>query len=122
MMAKLMFVDDDEMTLDLMEKTASILGYSAVLCSQGKEAINKAISQKPDIIFIDLGLEDIDGLKLMKMIRETKELSSIPIFIVTAGHSDQDEEKSLAAGASGFLQKPIRFDDLTNAIEKYFKE
>ncbi len=120
-MAKLMFVDDDELTLTLMEKTANILGHSSILCSQGTETIKKAILNKPDLIFIDIGLEDIDGLDLLKKIHEEPQLSSIPLFIVTAGHSAQDEEKSLAAGASGFLQKPLRFDDLTNAIEKYIK-
>jgi CheY-like chemotaxis protein len=120
-MAKLMFVDDDELTLSLMEKTANILGHSSVLCSHGNETIKKAIANKPDLIFIDIGLEDIDGLVLLKKIHEEPQLSSIPLFIVTAGHSAQDEEKSLAAGASGFLQKPLRFDDLANAIEKFIK-
>ncbi len=118
-MAKLMFVDDDELTLMLMEKTADILGHESIICTNATHVMELVNKNRPDLIFVDLGLQEIDGLTLTGMLKSNPETKQIPVVIVTAGRSEEDEEISLAAGASGFLNKPLRFDDLTNAIEKF---
>jgi DNA-binding response OmpR family regulator len=115
-MAKVLFVDDDMLTLQLMDTASMLLGHQAILCANGKTAMTVAKEQKPDLILIDLGLQDMDGLTLTKMLANQIDTSRIPILIVTAGHTLEDEQKSLQAGARGMLQKPLRLEVLKQAI------
>ncbi len=118
-MAKLMFIDDNEATLTLMERISCILGHQFIACSDECYALEQAQESSPDLIFIDLGLQNIDGLTLLKSLQENRTTAAIPMFIVSAGHTERDEENAIAAGAAAYYQKPVRFEDITNAIETY---
>ena len=118
-MAKLMFIDDNEATLTLMERISCILGHQFIACSDECFALEQAQESNPDLIFIDLGLQNIDGLTLLKSLRDDSTMAAIPMFIVSAGHSERDAENALAAGAAAYYQKPVRFEDITYAVETF---
>lgn len=118
-MAKLMFIDDNEATLTLMERISSILGHQFIACSDECFALEQARESNPDLIFIDLGLQNIDGLTLLKSLRDDNTTAPTPMFIVSAGQSERDAENALAAGAAAYFQKPVRFEDITYAVKTY---
>jgi CheY-like chemotaxis protein len=118
-MAKILFVDDDPITLELMGSAAKLLGHQAVLARSGKQAIEKAITDEPKIIFLDMMMPDQDGLTVLKELKQVPETSNIPVIILSAGTSENDSIEAEMAGASGYLSKPIPLQTLMDTISNY---
>lgn len=118
-MAKILFVDDDPTTLSLMEKAANLLGHEAIIAQTAETALQAALDQYPDLILIDMGLQDTNGLSLLCTLRESATTSTIPILMISAGHSPNDEQAVCDAGADGFLPKPINLSELSDLIEHF---
>ena len=120
-MAKILFVDDDIMALELMGKSASLLGYSPILCDSGLGSLEILKNYSPDIIFVDHSLNDIDGIALIKMMRQLQHLSTISIVMLSAGHGSIDSDSAVRAGADKYLQKPLSLDLLAETIHAYVR-
>ncbi|MEL7643607.1 MAG: response regulator [bacterium] len=118
-MAIVMFIDDNPETLELMERSISMLGHQAICCSDETSALQVASQNQPDLIFTDLSLQSIDGLTLLRILKQHPETSTIPVIVVSAGSAHEHSLDALAAGADGFLEKPIRFDELRHVFEKF---
>jgi CheY-like chemotaxis protein len=118
-MAKILFIDDDPITLELMGSAAKLLGHQAVLAHSGKQAIEIAISDQPKMIFLDMMMPDQDGLTVLKELKQLPVTSSIPVIILSAGTSENDSIEAEMAGASGYLSKPIPLQTLMETIHKY---
>ena len=121
-MATVMFIDDNTDTLELMERLISMLGHQAICCCDEKIALQAVWENLPDLIFVDLGLQNINGLAVLQTLKEHPETRTIPVFVVSAGSSPQDRLDAFAAGATGFLEKPIRFDELIAVFEKFLEK
>ncbi len=112
-------VDDNP---DNMRVTRDILGKMSVNLLQacdGKEALESAKSNKPDIILIDINLPVISGLEVTKMIRQDKDIEGIVIIALTAKAMMGDKEEILAAGCDDYLSKPVEPGMLRATIEKW---
>lgn len=120
-MAKILFVDDDIMALELMGKSASLLGYSPILCDSGLGSLEILKNYSPDIIFVDHSLNDIDGISLIKEMRLLNHLNDVSIVMLSAGHGFIDAEKAVKAGADKYLQKPLSLDMLAETIHAYVR-
>lgn len=121
-MATVMFIDDNADTLELMQRSISMLGHQAICCCDEKIAFQAIWENLPDLIFVDLGLQNINGLSVLQNLKANPVTTSIPVIVVSAGSSPQDRVDAFAAGAIGFLEKPIRFDDLTAVFEKFLEK
>lgn len=117
-MAKILFVDDDTQTLELMEREAEILGHVALLCPMASEALQYALNHNPDIIMIDINMQEINGFDVVRQLRKSKITEKLPIIIISAGDPDTDGIKALEAGANGFLQKPLSIMNMDDAIKQ----
>jgi len=84
-------------------------GYGFIEADCGTDGLDKAVSKKPDLILVDLGLPDIDGLFLTKKIRET---SNVPIIVVSGRGSEHDKVEVLLNGADDYLSKPFNAEEL----------
>ncbi|MBA3994584.1 MAG: DNA-binding response regulator [Cyanobacteria bacterium DS2.3.42] len=84
-------------------------GYAFIEADSGMNGLDKAARKKPDLILVDLGLPDIDGLCLTKKIRET---SNVPIIVVSGRGSEQDKIEVLLNGADDYLSKPFNAEEL----------
>ena len=111
-MVKILFVDDDHMTLDLMKQVAEICGYSATVCSSGIKALDMVAVDRPDIIMLDLNLQDIHGSQFLEVLRKKKKTASIPVVVLTAEKIFDSEVEKKLPGADGYIQKPLRISDL----------
>ena len=120
-MATIMFVDDDILALELMGKSASLLGYSPILCDSGLDSLELLKKVTPDIIFVDHSLADTDGVWLIRQMRENPKSDGIGIIMLSAGHHGIDAEGALSAGANKYLQKPLSLDILAETIHEFVR-
>jgi CheY-like chemotaxis protein len=120
-MHKILVVEDNEKNMYLMVFLLSKAGYQVIQAKTGEEGVRLAKKEKPDIIIMDVMLPDIDGLEVTRKIRESKENDKVPIVAVTSFAMAGDKEKVLAAGCTGYIEKPINVETLLGEIEKYLK-
>ena len=102
-------VEDDKPIRSLITTTLKMNEYKYITASKGNEAIMLSASHKPDIIILDLGLPDIDGVEVIEQIRKW---SDVPIIIVSARSEDRDKITALDKGADDYLTKPFSVDEL----------
>ena len=102
-------VEDDTAVRNLITTTLETQDYRFHTASNGAQAILEAASQKPDIMLLDLGLPDMDGVDIIRKIRGW---SNVPIIVVSARSEDQDKVEALDAGADDYLTKPFSIDEL----------
>lgn len=118
-MAKILFVDDDSVTLELMGQAAKLLGHEAILAQSGDQALMQAKEIRPDLIFLDMMMPNKDGLQVLTELKGQEETTNIPIIILSAGTSRDDAVVAELAGASGYLPKPIPLQTLMDTITRY---
>ena len=118
---KVLFIDDDEVLLRLFKRMLSDTTRYEVLTEQeGKNALHTARAFKPNIIFMDLNMPDIDGSALAGEMRSDAQLAKIPvIFLTGAVMADEVKESGGKIGGEFFLAKPLTQQDLLNCIEEH---
>ncbi|MCR1950564.1 MULTISPECIES: response regulator transcription factor [unclassified Clostridium] len=113
MKVSILVVEDDKAIRNFMYATLDIHSYNCFTAENGEQAIILATSHKPDIIVLDLGLPDIDGVDIIKKIRAW---SNCPIIVVSARSEDKDKIEALDSGADDYLTKPFSVDELLARI------
>lgn len=103
--ARVLIVDDDMTLRELYEERMKAEGYTILSASDGEEAIEKATKEKPDIILLDIMMPKINGIDVMKMLREKDETAKIPIIILTALVQEIDKIKGMMKPYDGYLIK-----------------
>lgn len=105
---KILVVEDDPAITNLIRTTLDTQEYQYHTAKNGASAILDAVSYNPDVIILDLGLPDMDGVEI---IRKVRGWSSVPIIIVSARSEDQDKVEALDDGADDYLTKPFSIDE-----------
>ena len=105
---KILVVEDDPAITNLIRTTLDTQEYQYHTAKNGASAIIEAVSYNPDVIILDLGLPDMDGVEI---IRKVRGWSNIPIIVVSARSEDQDKVDALDAGADDYLTKPFSIDE-----------
>ncbi|MCR4923050.1 MAG: response regulator transcription factor [Lachnospiraceae bacterium] len=106
---QVLVVEDDPPVRNLIATTLKTHDYKYLLAQNGEEAILQASSYDPDVIFLDLGLPDIDGIEIIRKIREW---SNTPIIVISARSEDEDKIEALDEGADDYLTKPFSVEEL----------
>ena len=109
----ILIIDDEVQIRRLLEITLSANGFKIVAASTGKEGVILAASNQPNLIILDLGLPDIDGLEVINKLREWY---LKPIIILSVRNSEEDIVKALDNGANDYLTKPFRTGELLARI------
>jgi len=122
MKKKILLVEDNPATVDVMQKELEFLGYESIIALDGKEGVDKSISHQPDLIIMDISLPKMDGLEAAALIRKNPKTRSIPILAATARALPGDKEKCLQAGCDDYIAKPFTHRELGAAIKKLLKE
>lgn len=121
-MARIMFVDDDPLTLETLKRSVELFEHEAILATSGGEAQKLIAVQTPDLIMTDMNLPDMDGLSLVRQFKEDPSVAHIPVVVLSASPEIDAGDLSLAAGAEEFLTKPIRLQDLQDVIKRHTSE
>lgn len=110
---EILVVEDDTPIRNLITTTLETQDYKYETAADGKQALLSAVSHKPDIILLDLGLPDMDGIEVIKKIRSW---SVAPIIVISARSEDYDKIRALDAGADDYLTKPFSVEELLARI------
>ena len=105
----ILVVEDDHAICNLITTTLETQDYRFHTAPNGVQALLEAVSQQPDIMLLDLGLPDMDGLEIIKKVRSW---SNLPIIVISARSEDRDKIEALDAGADDYLTKPFSIDEL----------
>ena len=109
----ILIVEDDAPIRNLITTTLKAHEYKYLTAQNGENAIMQASSHNPDIVLLDLGLPDIDGIEVIKKIRTWSEM---PIIVISARSEDNDKIEALDAGADDYLTKPFSVQELLARI------
>jgi CheY-like chemotaxis protein len=109
-------VEDFEDNRFMMRRLLEMSGYRVVEAVNGNQAVERAISERPDIILMDLSLPQLDGLAATRRIRAQDGMRKVPIVAVSAHDSADFHAEALAAGCNEYVTKPIDFDRLVELL------
>ncbi len=118
-MKRILVVEDNEDNMLLVRFMLEKNGYEVIEARDGAEGVALAIQEKPDLVIMDIQLPDINGLEATKRIRASEADGNIPIIALTSFAMVGDRERALAAGCTGYIEKPINPETFMTEIEKY---
>jgi two-component system response regulator MprA len=107
---RLLVVDDDRALRDVLRRALSLAGYDVLLTDSGAGALSEVNAVVPDAVVLDVGLPDIDGLEVCRLLR--REGNRVPVLMLTARDAVADRIDGLDAGADDYLVKPFDIDEL----------
>jgi CheY-like chemotaxis protein len=114
-------VEDNSDCREIMNLFITKMGYRAITAKNSYEAIAFAEAEEPDLIFMDVALPEVDGIKTTAMLRQNPKTSHIPVVALTAWMSGLWQEKAERVGITTYLIKPISSQVLKETIEEYTK-
>jgi Response regulators consisting of a CheY-like receiver domain and a winged-helix DNA-binding domain len=109
----ILIVDDEKSIRSFLKLSIEIQGYKCIDACDGASALMLSVSQNPDILVLDLGLPDMDGVEVIKKLRQ---VSQLPIIIISARGHDREKVEALDAGADDYLTKPFSVPELLARI------
>ena len=111
-----LIVDDNRDNVEMLTEYLHVFGHRALAAQNGVEALDKARSQHPDIVLMDIQMPVMDGLETIRYFKADARLAQIPIIALTALAMRGDKERCLEAGADEYLSKPLKLKDLLKLI------
>ncbi len=120
-LAHILFIDDDSITLRMLEKIATMAGHVPHTAQSGQVGVERASELGPDLIVVDMMMPDMDGLAVISKLKAQPDTAAIPVVVLSAGPEIDAEERITAAGAQAYLPKPISMDALLEVIGAHTK-
>ncbi len=116
-MAKILIADDEANILKLIGGMLRKLGYIVIMASNGKDAYEKTVEEKPNMVILDRQMPEMDGFEVYKMIRETESIKDTHVVFVTAKDDEKEMLEILRDGAADYITKPFNMNELSERIE-----
>jgi two-component system, cell cycle response regulator DivK len=116
---KVLIVEDNIDFREILNLLITKLGYHTIKAQNSNEAIILAEAEEPDLIFMDVALPEVDGIKTTAMLKQNPKTSHIPVVALTAWMSALWQEKAAKVGITTYLIKPISSQTLKETIEEY---
>ena len=120
MKKRVLLAEDHPDTADLIKFGLNSLGYDVEVAENGLQAVEKAASQSPDLIVMDMTMPVMDGLQATSRIRQDPKTKHIPVLAATALAMPGDKERCLASGCNSYIAKPFTCGQLDTAIKQLF--
>ena len=121
-MKRVLIIEDNENNMELISFILEAADYETIAAMDGLTGVEKAITEQPDFIILDIQLPDIDGLEVLTRIRATEATEKIPVIAMTSYAMAGDRERMLNAGCNGYIEKPIDPERVVSQIEAVLKE
>jgi len=116
-MPKVLLVEDNEMNRDMLSRRLIKRGYDVVMALDGQQGIDMAVSEKPDLILLDMSLPVVDGWEAAQKIKGSDASKGVPLIALTAHAMAADRERALSAGCDDFDTKPVDLPRLLAKME-----
>ncbi len=117
-MPKVLVVEDNEMNRDMLSRRLERRGYEVITAVDGEDGVNKAQSESPDMILMDMDLPVLDGWAATRQLKDSPDTQAIPVIALTAHAMAGDREKAMDAGCDDYDTKPVEFSRLLEKMEK----
>lgn len=108
-MATILLIEDDFGIRSAITRALTDLGHAVTTCDLGMPGLESAVDRPPDVVLLDLGLPDVDGLRVLAMLRA---VSDVPVIVITARDDDADMVKALNSGADDYVVKPFGIEQI----------
>lgn len=119
-MKRILIVEDNELNRDVLSRRLKRFGFRVLLAAGGREGVERARAERPDLILMDLGMPDLDGWESTRLLKADPETRWIPVIALTAHAMLGERERALEAGCNEFDTKPINFDRLLPKMAQLF--
>jgi two-component system cell cycle response regulator DivK len=115
----ILLVEDNETIRNAFSILLEESGYRVTQASSGAEALAVPDREVPDLVLMDLGLPDMNGLEVTRQLKSEKSTREVPVIALTGRALETDQEACLAAGCAGYLSKPINTEQLLRQIPEF---
>lgn len=116
---KVLLIEDNTDCRELFAMVVSHLGFDVLQADDGEVGVQKALSEKPDLIFMDIGMPNMSGMEAIACLRQSAVTAKTPIVIYTAWMGENYRAAALKSGANEVVTKPISFDRLQQVLLRY---
>ena len=116
---KILIVDDEQDIVETLKFVFEAEGLNCITAYDGEEALNKAKTENPDLIILDVMLPKINGYKVCRLLKFDTKYKNIPILMVTARSQDEDKLIGEETGADEYITKPFDIDEVINLAKQY---
>lgn len=117
----ILLIDDEIAYAEVIQAALEPHGIRVLIANNATDALTIYQQVKPNMVLLDVMMPEIDGLTLLRWLREHSDKSNLPIHIVSAKSTQADRQAALDAGANGFLAKPFTFEELREHILGYLQ-
>ena len=118
-MKKILIVEDHADMRELLTWQIELMGFMPIPAKHGKEGVEKAVAEQPNLILLDIMMPGMDGWEAARTLRANPETKDIPILAATALFRDSDLKSCLDAGCNGYIVKPFTFQELQGKVREY---
>lgn len=119
---RILIVEDNMDTYELVRFILEKNGYETFLAVNGRDGVNAATKQKPDLIIMDLSMPEMDGWTAARLIKQNSKTSYIPLIALTAHVLPGDRERAVEAGCNDYITKPMDLLDLVEAVDHWMSK
>lgn len=117
-MDHVLVVDDDPSTIEMMEVVLGLAGHAVRSAASAAEALSSAHQDQPCAVLLDVMLPGMSGLELLELMRRDPRMREVPVLLFSAWAGAVDPWSAIAAGASGYLSKPLDVETLVTEVER----
>lgn len=121
-MSKVLVIEDNPLNLKLFEDLLSILKCEVISSTTGKNAYELCKNTNPDLILMDIQLDGISGIDIIKRVKADKLLKKIPLVAISAYALKNEEEKIIDSGCDKYMSKPVSIEDFFDTVKFYLNK
>ena len=119
---RILIVEDNMDTYELMRIVLELNGFETFLAMDGRDGVNAARKQMPDLILMDLAMPEMDGWEATRLIKEDAKTATIPLIAVTAHAQTGDRARALKAGCDDYITKPMDLSELLSMVNRALED
>jgi CheY-like chemotaxis protein len=120
--ARILVIEDNPTNLELMTYLLNAFGHTTFVARDGRQGVEAALRETPEIILCDLALPEMDGYEVVRRLKTEPGLNDVPIIAVTASAMVGDREKVVLTGFDGYISKPITPETFVQEVESYLRK
>ncbi len=121
-MSTILIVEDNDKNMKLVREILQHQGYATLEATSGAEGVRLAVEQRPDLILMDIQLPDIDGIEVLRQIRDQRALDATPVLAVSASVMPDEQQKVLSSGFDAFIIKPIALKQFRETVQQFLTQ
>ncbi|MCH9753998.1 MAG: response regulator [Alphaproteobacteria bacterium] len=114
-----LIAEDNELNMKLFKDLLEMKNFKTICIEDGHQVFDAIVKEQPDLILMDIRLNDISGLDIIKQIKDFESTKHIPVIALTAFAMKSDREKIMQSGCEGYMAKPIFIDTFFKEVEKF---